>query len=68
VHACTKEVKVKFETVETSVHVPFGVSGGQSPLVEKKGFNSSLLVPKLFGPRLNGALVLVQLKMWAREH
>jgi hypothetical protein len=52
VHACTKlqEVKVKFETVETSVHVPFGVSGGQSPLVEKKGFNSSLLVPKLFGP------------------
>jgi hypothetical protein len=34
----------------------------------KKGFHSPSLVSKLFGPWLKGALVLVQLKMWAREH
>jgi hypothetical protein len=45
----------------TRVNVGAGTS-------RKKGFHSPPLVPKLFGPRLKGALVPVQLKMWAREH
>jgi hypothetical protein len=36
-------------------------------LVEK-GLPFASLVAKLYGPRLKGALVLVQLEMWAREH
>jgi hypothetical protein len=34
----------------------------------KKGFHLPPLVPKLFGPQPKGALVPVQLKMWARGH
>jgi hypothetical protein len=34
----------------------------------KKGLRSTPLVPKQFGPRLIGALVPVQMKMWARKH
>jgi hypothetical protein len=34
----------------------------------KKGFHSPQLVPKLFDPRLKGALVPVHSKMWAKEH
>jgi hypothetical protein len=34
----------------------------------KKGFHSPLLVPNVFGPRLEGPSVPVHLKMWTRGH
>jgi hypothetical protein len=54
-------VASRTEATTTSVQL-------QSHTSRKNSFHSSLLVPNVFGPRLNGSLVPIHLKMWAREH